>query len=60
LIWVFHFGVHDCTTSTSGQVTCKNLQVAFKIALTVFSALGLWILSCSYLTHRVFHRDDVV
>jgi len=45
LIWVFHFGAGDCTTSSSGQVTCKDLQVGFKIALTIFSALGLWIQS---------------
>jgi len=59
LIWVFHFGVRDCTTSSSGQVTCKELQLVFKIALTIFSALGLWILSCSYSVDQIFRRDDV-
>lgn len=59
LIWVFHFGVRDCTTSSSGQVTCKELQLVFKIALTIFSALGLWILSCSYSVDQILRRDDV-
>lgn len=45
LIWVFRFGVHDCTTSSSGQVTCQNLELALKIILTVVAALGCWILS---------------
>ena len=31
----------------------------FKIALTVFSALGLWIQSCPYLVDQTFRRDDV-
>jgi len=46
LIWAFHFGVRNCTTSSSGKVTCEQLQLVFKIALTIFSALGLWMLSC--------------
>jgi len=45
LIWVFRFGVHDCTTSSSGQVTCQDLDLALKIILTVVAALGCWILS---------------
>jgi len=45
LIWVFRFGVSDCTTSSSGQVTCKDLELALRIILTVVSALGCWILS---------------
>jgi len=45
LIWAFRFGVRDCTTSSSGQVSCKDLQLAFKIALTVVASLGCWIQS---------------
>lgn len=45
LIWVFHFGIRDCTTSSSGQVTCKDLELALKIILTAVTALGCWILS---------------
>ena len=48
LIWVFRFGAHDCATSSSGQVTCKDLELAIKIVLTVATALGCWIQSCSY------------
>ena len=47
LIWVFRFGVRDCTTS-SGKVTCKDLQLALKIILTIVAALGCWIQSCPY------------
>lgn len=59
LIWVFRFGVRDCTTSSSGQVTCEDLELALKIILTVVSAVGCWILSCSYQTRQVFHGSDV-
>jgi len=45
LIWIFHFGVRDCTTGSSGNVACKDLQLGFKIALTVVAALGCWIQS---------------
>jgi len=45
LIWVFRFGAYDCTTSSSGQVTCKDLDLALKIILTVVAALSCWILS---------------
>jgi len=45
LIWVFHFGAHDCTTSSSGQVTCKDLGLAIRVIFTVATVLGCWIQS---------------
>ncbi|KAF9652736.1 hypothetical protein BDM02DRAFT_3183420 [Thelephora ganbajun] len=45
LIWVFHFGAHGCTRSSSGQVTCKDLQLALRVVLTVVAVLGCWIQS---------------
>ena len=58
MIWVFRFGVRDCTTSSSGQVTCRDLELGIKIILTIVSALGCWILLCSYpKIYRVFRES---
>lgn len=46
LIWVFHFGAYDCTTSSSGRVSCKELQLAPKVVLTILAALGCGIQLC--------------
>ena len=48
LIWVFRFGAHSCIRSSPGAVTCKDLELAIKITLTIVVALGCWILSCLY------------
>jgi len=57
LIWVFHFGVHDCILSSSGEFTCKDLQLAFKIVFTIVAALGCWTQSCPYSIDWIFHHD---
>ena len=59
LIWVFRFGARDCTTSSSGQVTCNNLGLALKIVFTILAALGCAIQSCPYLAHGILRADDV-
>lgn len=45
LIWTYRFGVRNCTTSSSGQVTCEDLEMGLKIVLTVVAGLGCWFLS---------------
>ena len=59
LIWVLRFGAHDCTTSSSGQVSCKDLAIGLKIVFTILAALGCSIQSCSCLADGIFHCDDV-
>jgi len=56
LIWDFQFGARDCTTDSSGQITCQDLRPAFKIPLTVAAVLGCWIQLCPCLIDRVFSR----
>ena len=59
LIWVFRFGAHDCTTNSSGQVTCKDLQLALRIVFSIAALMGCWVQSCPYPVRSIFHRDDV-
>lgn len=60
LIWLFRFGVRDCTTSSSGQVTCQDLELSLKIILTVVAALGCWILSYMPIVLRLVYSQFAV